>query len=110
MLNNVDLPQKEIDLNSLVFIERYVTSLLRFDLLSYFGNNPNYQQSAMEIANHLNSSLKSVRSELGDLSLLGLIQKSSATEPPTYQLTDHPQLRSDIIVFAQKHTQVKALD
>ena len=41
------LPAKEIDLDLLVFVERYVTNLLKWDLLTFFGNHPHEKKSAL---------------------------------------------------------------
>lgn len=101
-----DLPTNEIDVSALVFIERYVTNLLKLDLLTYFGNNPDTQCNAQELAQHIGWSYKSIRSELGDLTLLELLQKSQHEEGPTYQLTDNVSLRPKVIRFARDRVKI----
>lgn len=100
-MNNYDLPQNEIDVDSLVFAERYVTNLLKLDLLAFFGNNPDLQKNALDIASHLGCSYKSVRSELGDLTMLELLQKSTDLDQPVYRLTTNHTLRTRVIEFAK---------
>ena len=109
MPNNHDLPKNEIDVESLVFIERYVTNLLKLDLLAYFGNNPEIQMSAEDIAKQVGRTYKSVRSELGDLTLLELLQKSKDNEQPTYQLTNNTVLRPKVIRFAKDHIKISTV-
>lgn len=106
MLNNNDLPKKEIDLDSLVFLERYVTNLLKLELLTFFGNNPHLQSGALDVATQLGRSYKSVRSELGDLTILGLLQKSVESGQPVYQLTADTNLRPKIMAFAKNRALV----
>ena len=107
--NHHDLPKNEIDVESLVFVERYVTNLLKLDLLTYFGNNPEARKNAQEIAKRVGRSYKAVRSELGDLTLLELLQKSKGEEQPTYQLTNNAVLRPKVIRFAKDNIKINTI-
>jgi len=103
LLEKFDLPTKEIDLDLLVFVERYVTNLLKWDLLAFFGTHPHTQKSAEEMVRHVGRNYKAVRSELGDLTMLELLQKSNGDGQPVYQLTANLVLRPQVIRFAQNH-------
>jgi hypothetical protein len=92
---------EEIDLDLLVFIERYATNLLKWDLLTFFGNHPEEKMNAEEVAKRVGRSYKAVRSELGDLAILELLHKSSENGQSAYQLTCDSFLRSQVIRFAQ---------
>lgn len=94
---------EEVDLDLLVFIERYATNLLKWDLLSFFGNHPEEKINANEVAKRVGRSYKTVRSELGDLAILELLHKSSENSQPVYQLTCDSVLRSQVIRFAQNY-------
>ena len=106
-VENEILLSQEVDLDVLVFVERYVTNLLKWDLLSFFGNNPHVSKTAQELANYIGRNDRAIRSELGDLTFLGLLQKSQGTETPRYTLTNNLVLRTQIIQFAQTHRQLE---
>lgn len=94
---------EEIDLDLLVFIERYATNLLKWDLLTFFGNHPGEKINAEEVAKRVGRSYKTIRSELGDLAILELLHKSSENGQPVYQLTCDSVPRSQVIRFAQNY-------
>lgn len=100
------VPGIEIDIDLLVFVERYVTNLLKWDMLTYFGSHPDETQSVPEIADKIGRSHNVIRSELGDLAMLGLLDMSNGSNPAKYQLTSDIVLRSQVIRFAQKKTYV----
>ena len=96
----VTSPAKEIDLDLLVFTERYVTNLLKWDLLIFFGHNPDARRTAQEMTSQVGRSYKAVRSALGDLAILELLQKSNGCSQPVYELTHNAILRAQVIKFA----------
>jgi hypothetical protein len=100
-LKDIEMSAEEIDLDLLVFIERYVTNLLKWDLLTFFGNYPDEKKDAQAVAKCLGRSYRAVRSELGDLTMLELLQKSTANGHPIYQLTADVTLRPQVIKFAK---------
>lgn len=99
-MTNCTFPQKEIDLALLIFIERYATSLPKWDILAFFGQHPDKSYSAEEIAVQLGRSIRSVRPELGELALLNVLEKDARHAQPTYCLTRHLPLRALVIKFA----------
>jgi len=103
MSNQLKLRAKEIDVDQLVFMERYVTNLLKWDLLAFFGSHPVEQKNASEIAKAVGRSLSVVRLELGDLAILNLLRKSNGHSQPVYELTHNSILRNQIIKFARQH-------
>ena len=92
---------KEIDLDLLVFVERYATNLLKWDLLTFFGAYPDDQKTAEEITSQIGRNFRAVRSELGDLVILGVLRKWGVNGHPLYQLTNDHVLRSQVIKFAR---------
>ena len=100
---NTEWLTEEIDLELLVFIERYATNLLKWDLLTFFGSRPEVKLKAEEIARQVGCSYKAVRSELGDLAILGLLYKSSEQGQPVYQLTFDSILRPQVMKFAKSN-------
>lgn len=94
-------PTKELDVPFLVFVERYATDLLRWDILAFFARNPNFCAPEAGIAQQIGRSVHSVRPELGDLALLGILDQLQPEEvQPLYRLTSQPQLRRMILKFA----------
>ncbi len=100
-LSGNPLPNKEIDLDLLVFIERYATSLIKWDLLTHFGRHPDEQFSLPELARQLGRNYKSVRVEVGDLAILGVFHYFTENNEPYYQLTTNPHVRLQIFKFTQ---------
>lgn len=101
MLNPLQPPAKEVDVDFLVFVERYATDLLKWDILTFFGHNPNFYGTTEEIAQNLGRSSQSLRPELGDLALLGILRQTAQDDHQTYyQLTTEPTLRRLTLKFA----------
>lgn len=94
-------PTKEIDVAFLVFVERYATDLVKWDILAFFAHHPTVCASAVIISQYLGRSLPSIRPELGDLVLLGILEQlPSPDEQPLYRLTQEPNLRRMTLKFA----------
>lgn len=96
-------PTKEVDVDFLVFVERYATDLLKWDILTFFAYNPNFCAPASQIARRIGRSIHSIQPELGDLALLGILEQTQARDDQTaYQLTQTPHLRRVILKFAHQ--------
>jgi hypothetical protein len=96
-------PTKEVDVEFLVFMERYATDLLKWDILAYFAQYPYACVSAAKIAQAIGCSSHSIRPELGDLTLLKVLEHASSTNGQVlYQLTPAPTLRRVISKFANQ--------
>jgi hypothetical protein len=96
---------KEIDVEFLVFVERYATDLLKWDILTYFAHHPDALVPAATIADRIGRNVQSVRPEAGDLVVLGILaQKTAPDGLLVYRLTDDPYLRRMILKFATPST------
>jgi len=94
-------PTKEVDVDFLVFVERYASDLLKWDILTFFAYHPNFSVSASKVASHIGRSVHSVRPELGDLAMLSILNQEQMPEGQTlYQLTEIPHLREMALKFA----------
>ena len=101
LLSSQQPPTKEIDVDFLVFIERYAADLLRWDILTFFANHPDLDVSAATVARHIGRSVHSVRPELGDLVLLGVLTRNQPEDGQTrYQLTSSSSLRKMTLKLA----------
>jgi hypothetical protein len=94
-------PNREVDVDLLVFIERYANDLLRWDLISFFARNPNLYDTADSVARGVGRNPRAVRSELGDLAMLGVLDWDNLNGDYIYYLTQRPDLRRLALKFAQ---------
>jgi hypothetical protein len=102
---NIEAPTKEVDVDFLVFVERYATDLLKWDILTLFGHQPDFYGSTAEIAAQIGRSSLSIRPELGDLVLLGILEQTQATDGQTvFNLTAEPQIRRITLKFANNQS------
>jgi hypothetical protein len=94
-------PTKEVDVDLLVFIERYANDLLKWDLISFFARNPDLYDTADNVARLVSRSPRVVRSELGDLVMLGILEWDHLNGDLVYYLTQRSDLREQALKFAQ---------
>jgi len=101
MLSPLPSPAKEVDVAFLVFVERYATDLLKWDILTFFADHPNFCAPAAKIGQRIRRSTHSVRPELGDLVLLGILTQATTPDGEIlYRLTKEPHLRKMTLKFA----------
>ena len=93
-------PSKEVDVGFMVFVERYATDLLKWDILTFFGHNPDFYGPTSQIAQRIGRSSLAVRPELGNLALLGILERTQTQDKPLYQLTQEPHLRQMTLKLA----------
>jgi len=99
--NEVNGPGNEVDVDLLVFIERYANDLLKWDLITLFAQNPNLSGTAENVARSVGRDPRVVRSELGDLVMLEVLEWANMDGNQTYQLTRRPDLRRLALKFAR---------
>jgi predicted transcriptional regulator len=85
---------REIDLELLTFVERYATNLIRWDLLVFFGRNPETRDTAPHIATCLGRKLTVVNQELEDLVYLGIVNREIEGPLCVYRLTTSANIRT----------------
>jgi hypothetical protein len=95
-------PGNEVDIELLVFVERYANDLLKWDLISYFARNPDLQDTADNVARGIGRDPRVVRSELGDLVILGVLERDHLDGDRVYHLTQHSDLRKLAMKFARQ--------
>jgi DNA-binding MarR family transcriptional regulator len=94
-------PVREIDVELFTFIERYATSLARWDLLIYFGRNPAVLDPAHEIANRVGRAAATVQKELDDLVYLGVLRAQGDKAGLVYGLVRATATRRAVIRLAR---------
>ena len=92
---------REIDIEMITFVERYVTNLARWDLLSYFGQNPMARTNALGLARQIGRNKNTVQKELDDLSFLGVLRASENGKGTKYELSRTRQTRRAVIRFSR---------
>jgi hypothetical protein len=103
MTSSLQPPTKEVDVDLLVFVERYATDLLKWDILAFFAHHPDFCAPASTIAQRIGRSTHSIHPELGDLVLLGILDQAPGSDHETfYQLTAEPNLRRLILKFTHQ--------
>jgi hypothetical protein len=91
----------EIDLELFTFVERYATTLVRWDLILFFGKNPDTGWSPAEVANHLRRGVSVATKELDDLTYQRVLVRQYTPERTSYRLTRRTGIRSAAIRLAQ---------
>jgi hypothetical protein len=92
----------EVDLELLVFVERYATDLLKWDLISFFAQNPYGRDTVLNIANRVGRNARVVYPHLEDLVLLQVVERHRLDGETVYQLTQDPSLRRAALRFGQQ--------
>jgi DNA-binding MarR family transcriptional regulator len=94
-------PIQEIDLELFTFIERYATSLARWDLLVYFGRHPTAHDNALEIAEQVGRNAHMVQKELDDLVYLGVLSAHRNGAGMRYGLVKSTATRHAVVRLAR---------
>ena len=103
MLSPLQSPSKEVDVGFLIFVQRYATDLLKWDILSFFAHHPHLRASVSQIAQQIGRSPHSILPEVGDLKILGILKQIRTSDHKTfYQLTEEPHLRNLALKFADQ--------
>ena len=101
MLPLLEPPSKEVDVEFLVFVQRYATDLLRWDILTFFAAHPDFCGPVAKVAQRLARPTHSIQLEMRDLALLGILkQEQAADNQPVYCLTQDTYLRGMTLKFS----------
>jgi hypothetical protein len=93
-------PTQEIDLELFTFVERYATSLARWDLLVYFGRYPTARNHALRIATQVGRNAQMVQKELDDLVYLGILSAHRNGTGMRYGLVQSAATRRAVVRLA----------
>ncbi len=98
--SNTSQKPTEVDVELFTFVERYATSLIRWDLLLFFGNHPRRSVTAAELSQEMRRSVKATTKELDDLTYLRVLTRRYTPERVTYQLARNGPARRAITRLA----------
>ena len=76
-----------IDLDLLEFVSRYAGTPIKWDIITFFAENPYSRDVASNIAGRIGRSESVVFRELEDLVLLGLLEKSWLADSYVYRVS-----------------------
>ncbi len=94
MSSPIAQPRKKINLDRFIFVERYAPTLIKWDILAFFGTHPDATASALDLSRQLDRNYQVVRRNVGDLALQGMLDMIDASPHPVYRLTrQNPHLR-----------------
>ncbi|MBK9232216.1 MAG: hypothetical protein IPO15_15535 [Anaerolineae bacterium] len=91
-----------VDLELLVFIHRFASDLLHFQLVDWFGQHPDQVISLALLAPAVRRPIETVRPVLGDLVLNGLLITSRVHGELVYQLRPDPQMQATVRRFSRR--------
>ena len=90
----------EIDLELFTFVERYATTLFRWDLILFFGKSPDMEWTPAEVAQTLHRNLFALTKELDDLTYLRVLVRHYTPERVTYRLSRRTAIRRAAVRLA----------
>lgn len=90
----------EIDLELFTFVERYATTNLRWDLILLFGNQPDLEMTAEDIAARTRRNVFATTKELDDLTYLRVFVRRYTPERTTYRLSRRANVRTTAMRLA----------
>ena len=91
-----------VDLELLVFMHRFVSDLLHYQLVDWFGQHPDQMISLAHLAPAMRRPAEVVRPVLGDLVLNGLLIATRVQGELFYQLRSDPQIQATVRRFSQR--------
>ena len=94
---------KEIDIELMAFIERYATNLTRWDVLIYFGKNPDASENVDTLAGRVGRRPNVVVKELDDLTYLGILCTRQNGHGMQYELAPLREMRRTVARLAKHY-------
>ncbi len=91
----------DIDPNLLSFLNKYVDSFIKWDLLRFFFNNPHTIDTVDNIARYAGRNPESVEEELAELAMRGLLEETRMGSLVVYALSADPETRDLLARFIQ---------
>jgi len=88
-----------VDLDLLEFVTRYAGTPIKWDIITFFAENPFSRDVAANIAGRIGRTEAVIFRELEDLVLLVLLQKSRLVDTFVYHLSDDPDIQKTLARF-----------
>jgi len=91
----------DIDPDLLDFLNQYVDSFIKWDLMRFFFNNPHTIDTVDNIARYAGRNQETVGQELAELAERGLLEETHMGALVVYALSADPELRDRLARFIQ---------
>ena len=98
-VEDADRYLREADPTLVTFLTEKIDSLLKWDVLQFFHNNPHAADTPAQIAHALGRDRESVAPALVSLAAARLLRERAASGAMVYMLTDDVQHRREIAAF-----------
>ncbi len=94
---------KGVDSETLEFIQKYLTSYTKWEMLKYFAENPEASETARGFARRLNKDVRQISEALKSLARTGIINNGNGrnSEDGAYTLTTDEGMRSGLLRIAE---------
>jgi hypothetical protein len=90
-----------VDPETVEFIEKYLTTYTKWEMLKHFAENPDSVESAKAFARRLNKDVRQTAEALKSLAKTGIISNGRGGEDAGYTLTNEEPLRSTLLRIAE---------
>ncbi len=85
-----------VDSETLEFIQKYLTSYTKWEMLKYFAENPEAVETPRGFARRLNKDVRQITEALKSLARTGIISNGRGSEDGGYSLTAEEPQRSTL--------------
>ena len=92
---------KGIDTETLGFIQKYLTSYTKWEMLKYFAENPTVAETARGFARRLNKDQRQTGEALKSLARTGIISNGQGSDESAYTLSADEGQRSVLFRIAE---------
>jgi len=92
---------RDMDPDLLAFLNQYIDTFIKWDLLRFFYNNPHTIDTVDNIARYAGRDEETVHQELVSLAAKGLLEETKMGEMVVYALTADPQIRKLLSRFIE---------
>ncbi len=90
-----------VDAETLEFIQKYLTSYTKWEMLKYFAENPTAAETARSFARRLNKDARQISEALKSLARTGIVSNGQGSEDAAYTLTADETQRTILFRIAE---------
>lgn len=90
-----------VDPDTLDFIQRYLTTYTKWEMLKYFAENPSAVETPRAFARRLNKDVRQMSEALKSLARTGILTNGRGSEDEGYTLTTEESPRSTLLRIAE---------
>lgn len=92
---------EDIDPELLDFVQLWVNTFIKWDLVQFFQRNPHTTDTPTQIAQYIGRDPRVVAPELRDLAAVGILHEEELQGMRIYTLTDDDEIRQRIARFIE---------